>query len=115
MGEAERRGDRVNRIRLPNRRAHEVVKFAHWSMNYIVGFGRATPSGPIVEVFLNSGKSGEQAQTLARDSAVLLSKALQYGTPISELQKSITRDANGEPSGPIGRLIDIMAESEGAT
>jgi hypothetical protein len=105
----------VTRARLPNRRAHEVVKFAHWGLHYIVGFGRASPSAAITEVFLNSGKSGEQAQTLARDSAVLLSVALQHGTPIGELQKAITRDANGEPSGPIGRLLDIMAESEGAS
>lgn len=104
----------MTRARLPNRRAHEVVKFSHWGLRYIVGFGRATPSSKISEVFLNSGKSGEQAQTLARDSAVLLSVALQHGTPIGELQKAITRDANGEPSGPIGRLLDIMAESEGA-
>jgi hypothetical protein len=100
------------RTRLPNRRAHEVMKFFHNSVSYIVGFGRATPSAPVTEVFINCGKSGTDAQTLARDSAVLLSVALQHGTPIGELQRAITRDANGEPSGPIGRLLDIMAETE---
>lgn len=107
----------MTRSRLPNRRAHEVIKFSHWGLSYIVGMGRDVdrrriPFGPVSEVFINCGKSGEQVQTLSRDSAVLLSLALQYGAPIGELQKAITRDANGEPSGPIGRLLDIMAGTE---
>lgn len=101
------------RTTLPNRRAHEVFKFHHWGLSYIVGLGRATEDAPITEIFLNSGKSGEQAQTLARDSAVLLSLALQHGTPIATMQKAITRNADGTPSGPIGQLLDIIAQAEG--
>jgi ribonucleoside-diphosphate reductase alpha chain len=101
------------RTSLPNRRAHEVLKFQHWGLSYIVGLGRADENAPVTEVFLNSGKSGEQAQTLARDSAVLLSLALQHGTPIATMQKAITRNADGTPSGPIGQLLDIIAKAQG--
>ena len=101
------------RASLPNRRPHEVFKFRHWGLSYIVGLGRAHEDAPITEIFLNSGKSGEQAQTLARDSAVLLSLALQHGTPISTMQKAITRNADGTPSGPIGQLLDIIAQAQG--
>lgn len=101
------------RTSLPNRRPHEVLKFRFWGLSYIVGLGRARNDGPITEIFLNSGKSGEQAQTLARDSAVLLSLALQHGTPIATMQKAITRNADGTPSGPIGQLLDIIAQAQG--
>jgi hypothetical protein len=100
------------RTSLPNRRAHEVFKFRHWGISYIVGLGRAHGNAPVTEIFLNSGKSGEQVQTLARDSAVLLSLALQHGTPIATMQKAITRNADGTPSGPVGALLDLIAESE---
>lgn len=105
----------MSRVSLPNRRAHEVLKFQHWGLSYIVGLGRAHENAPVTEIFLNSGKSGEQAQTLARDSAVLLSLALQHGTPIATMQKAITRNADGTPSGPIGQLLDIIAQAQGDT
>jgi hypothetical protein len=90
------------------------MKFSHWGLSYIVGLGRSPGSVDISEVFINCGKSGEQVQTLARDSAVLLSLALQHGAPVGELRNAITRDADGQPSGPIGRLLDIMAGAENA-
>lgn len=96
---------------LPNRRSHETIRFEHWGMGYAVGLGRASPSGPIQEVFINCGKSGTQGETLARDSAVLLSLALQYGVPIEAIRHAITRDADGKPSGPVGALIDLIGAS----
>jgi hypothetical protein len=65
----------------------------------------------VAEVFLNCAKSGTQAETLARDSAVLLSLALQHGVPIETISHAITRDADGKPSGPIGALVDLMGGS----
>ena len=96
---------------LPNRRMHETVRFRHWNMKYIAGLGRAKVGAPISEVFLNVGKTGEQAETLARDSAVLLSLALQHGTPLATIGHAITRNADGSASGPIGALIDLMGKS----
>jgi hypothetical protein len=100
----------MNRTPLPNRRSHETVSFEHWGMQYVAGIGRATPRAPISEVFINCGKTGGQSETLARDSAVLLSLALQYGVPLDVIGHALTRNADGAPSGPIGALVDLMGE-----
>lgn len=108
----------MTRTILPQRRPHEVFSFYHWSQRFHAGIGRAYPNGPIQEVWINAGKSGTQAETLARDSAVILSIALQYGVPIDDLRHAVMRDANGSASGPIGALLDLLAdegrEPEGA-
>lgn len=93
---------------LPNRRAHEVFSFEFWGQRFYAGIGRATPSAPIHEVWINVSKSGTQSETLARDSAVILSIALQYGVPIQDLRHAVMRDLDGVASGPIGRLLDII-------
>lgn len=104
----------MTRTILPLRRAHELLSFTHWGQRFHVGIGRATPSAPIQEVWINTSKSGTQAETLARDSAVILSIALQYGVPIDDLRHAIMRDANGAASGPIGALLDRLAPDEGS-
>jgi hypothetical protein len=101
------------RNRIPNRRAHELLSFVHWGQKFHAGIGRADPDSPIMEVWLNTGKSGTQAETLARDSAVLLSLALQYGVPIDAMRHAIMRDLDGQASGPIGALLDMLAERDG--
>jgi len=79
----------------------------HWDLVYKVGFGRVD-DGPVQEVFINCGRSGAQAETLARDSAVLLSLALQHGVPVETIKKAITRNGDGTPTGPIGAIIDLL-------
>jgi hypothetical protein len=101
----------VNRTPLPNRRSHETFRFEHWGQSYIVGIGRARVGAPILEVFINCAKSGTQAETLARDSAVILSLALQHGVPVDEIRHALTRDSDGAPSGPMGALVDLMGET----
>lgn len=103
----------MNRASLPNRRSHEAFHFFHWSQKFIAGIGRATPTAPIAEVWINTGKTGTQAETLARDSAVLLSLALQYGVPLSVIGRKLMRDADGTPSGPMGQLVDIISRDQG--
>ena len=102
----------TTRAHLPNRRPHETFSFRHWNMDYVVGLGRSSSGAFVSEVFLNCGKSGDQAETLAKDSAVLLSLALQYGVPISAMSRAITRDTKGAPQGPIGALLDMIASEE---
>jgi len=101
----------LSRTTLPNRRTHETIQFEFWGQRYVVGFGRARPSGPIAEIFLNCSKSGTQAETLARDSAVLLSLALQHGVTLEEIGHALTRNADGSPGGPVGALIDLLGVS----
>lgn len=99
----------VQRQRLPNRRHHEAFSLYHWQQKFHVGIGR-DDKGNIREVWIASGKSGTQAETLARDSAVILSIALQHGVGIDELRHAVMRDANGSASGPIGTLLDLLAQ-----
>lgn len=98
----------MSRQTLPQRRAHDAINFRHWNIEYTAGFGRAAVGGPIQEVFLNCGKTGGQSDTLARDSAVILSIALQYGVPLDAMAHAITRNIDGTPTGPIGALLDLM-------
>lgn len=98
----------TNRKRLSNRRRHEAFKIKHWDMIYNIGFGRSIDDETVQEVFIHSGQSGTQAEMLARDSAVILSIALQYGVPKDVLKKSITRNEDGSPAGPIGAIIDLL-------
>lgn len=100
------------RCALPQRRFTETFNFRHWGLEYTISFGRY-PNGNIGDFFINCGKSGEQAETLARDSAVILSLALQYGTPIDAMLHAISRDADGKPSGPIGALLERIAADDG--
>jgi len=95
------------RQKLENRRHHEVFTFEHWGQKYHAGVGRDS-RGEIREVWINAGKTGEQLETLARDSAVILSIALQNGSLLSDLRHSITRDRHGNPQGPIGALLDAL-------
>lgn len=99
----------MTRISLPNRRMHETVRFRHWGLQYIIGLGRAAADAPVSEVFINCGKTGEQAETLARDSAVLLSLALQHGVPLTTISRALTRNGDGSPSGPIGALVELIS------
>jgi hypothetical protein len=102
----------MNRTPLPQRRSHEVFSFHHWGQKFHAGIGRATPSAPIQEVWINTGKTGTQAETLARDSAVLISLGLQYGVPLNAMRKAIMRDLDGKASGPIGCLLDLLESNE---
>lgn len=98
-----------SRTILPNRRPLETIWLEHWGMRYTVSMGCTDRNSPIAEVFIDCGKSGEQSETLASDSAVILSVALQYGTPIKALQRAITRNPDNRPSGPMGAIIDLIA------
>jgi hypothetical protein len=66
--------------------------------------------GGIGEIFINGGKSGEQVEAIARDGAVVLSLALQYGVPLASIASAITRDERGAPSSIVGAVIDRLME-----
>lgn len=101
------------RCALPQRRYHETFTLRHWNANFAVGLGRY-PDGQIGEIFINGEKVGTHLDVFARDAAVILSIALQSGVKISALRHAVTRDPNGEASGPIGKLLDLLHEEEAA-
>lgn len=65
--------------------------------------------GALGEVFISGGKSGQTIEAIARDGAVLLSPALQYGASLDNIASAITRDDRGGPSSVIGAVIDRLA------
>src|SRR5882724_7169790 len=96
------------RNNLPARRTHQTIRFRFWNLEYVVGLGRTLYNTEVQEVFINCGRSGDQAETLARDSAVLLSLALQHGVPLETMRHAITRNPDGSPMGPIGAILDLI-------
>lgn len=111
------------RTRLPNRRASESfkVRFAEYpGIEYTVtlGYGGADPAAPGVgindgrpaKVFIDCNKLTTAMDTAGRDTAVLISIALQYGADIDDLRKSVMRDEYGAPRGIAGAVLDAIAE-----
>jgi hypothetical protein len=96
---------------LPQRRRSETFE---------IGFGKLAKShtitvgyyddGTIGEVFVNGGKSGELVEAIARDAAVILSLALQYGADLDNIRAAITRDAQGQAQSIIGVVIDQLKD-----
>jgi len=102
---------------LPNRRSATNISFEHNGLHFNATVGRSTPSAPITEIFLNiaperGGKYGSEADLAARDVAVAVSLALQFGVPLAQIQRSMGRDLDGKPSTPMGQLLDILLEEE---
>ncbi len=104
----------MTRLRLPNRRAHEILEFQFRGLAYTVGVGRYQ-DGALAEVFIECSKGQSQLAADARDAAVCLSIALQYGVPAEAIRGAVTRESRGEPSGIVGAVLDLidLLESEG--
>jgi hypothetical protein len=98
------------RNRLPNRRGQELIDFEDVNgFRFTAGIGRFA-DGSIAEIFLNStGKAGAAIETIAKDSAVLASLALQHGADLEVIRRALMRDSTGRASGPLGQLLDLLA------
>ena len=55
---------------------------------------------------------GTAIEAWARDSAILASIAIQYGTPLDTVRHALSRDEANNAASPLGALLDILAESE---
>jgi hypothetical protein len=100
------------RRRLSNRRPCESFSFELNGLRFTTSIGRF-PNGDIGELFLTNHKSGNQSDTNARDAAIILSFALQFGADPDEVRKALCRDGQGRALGPVGAALDKIAE--GAT
>jgi hypothetical protein len=98
---------------LPQRRKSETfdVDFGGLAKAHTVTIG-FYDDGAIGEVFINGGKSGEQVEAIARDAAVIISLAMQYGVDLANIKSAITRDAQGDAQSIIGVVIDCMGDSQ---
>src|SRR5262245_59644368 len=96
------------RRRLPNRREHELIDFEHGGIRYTAGIGRFN-NGALAEIFLNTGNAGTAVDTNARDAAVAASLLLQHRCSVDTLRRALTRNGDGSASGPLARVLDLLA------
>jgi hypothetical protein len=92
---------------LPQRRASESFGLRFWNQNVTVTVG-FYPDGAVGEVFIDGGKTGQDIQSTARDAAVVLSLALQHGTPIETIRHAVTRSGSGEAASILGAIVDAL-------
>jgi hypothetical protein len=93
---------------LPQRRSAETFQLRFWNQQFTVTVGHY-PDGTPGELFIDGGKSGQHVQSTARDAAVVLSLALQYGADIATIRHAITRSGNGEAASILGAIVDKLA------
>lgn len=107
----------MTRHLLPNRREsyNFTISFAGEKYDVTIGF---YPNGQIGETFVNrirdktAAKLGEQLDGICRDSAILLSFALQHGASLKAIKRAVTRNDDSEPSTIVGALVDLMEDPD---
>jgi hypothetical protein len=95
------------RERLPSRRAHQSFPVEHNGLRFTVGVGRYA-DGQLAEVNLNTDKVGTGFDTVLRNSAILLSIALQFGADAEVIRRAMLRNGDGSAAGPIGAVLDLL-------
>jgi hypothetical protein len=96
------------RERLPNRRECESYELRHGGFDFTVAAGRY-PDGRIAEIFLSSHKPGSPIEAIARDAAVTVSIALQFGADLETIRSALTKDHDGSAATVIGAALDMLA------
>lgn len=106
----------MSRSKLPGRRpAHtEAITYdgGRQPITATIGFEGVnpdgSPSGRPSEIFLDVPKTSPMSE-LARDSALLISIALQHGVEIEEMRAGVGRSEDGEPHTIAGAALDLLA------
>ena len=98
------------RQRLPNRRRCESLEFRHAGMDFTLAAG-FYPDGRIAEIFLSSHKPGSPIEAIARDAAVTVSIALQFGAGLETIRQALTKDNDGGPATLLGAALDALAKA----
>lgn len=101
----------MTRSRLPQRRRSEAISFEFGTVPHIAYFSNGA-DGQLAEVFLNAGKEGSAADVIGREVAVVLSIALQYGTPLETIYDALPKLHDGSPAGPVGMALKLREESK---
>jgi hypothetical protein len=98
---------------LPQRRAAQTFEMQHGKLNTVfqVTLGYY-PDGRVGEVFISGSKAGSEIEAVARDGAVLLSIALQFGVPLNTIKHAVTREHDGSPSTIIGAVIERLSHDQ---
>jgi hypothetical protein len=78
-----------------------------WARFYV---GRRPLPGRIAEIFLSSHKPGSPIEAIARDAAVTVSIALQFGADLETIRQALTKDHDGDPATLLGAALDKLTE-----
>lgn len=103
----------MTRETLPDRRNSVNFTLVFQGEQYDVTTG-FYEDGRFGEIFINrirdksAAKLGQQLDAVCRDSAILMSRALQNGVSLAELKHSITRDDDSTPMSIVGAIIDSI-------
>jgi hypothetical protein len=100
----------TERERLPNRRQCESFEFTHAGLDFTLAAGMY-PDNRIGEIFISSNRAGSQVESVARDSAIAVSIALQFGVPLETIRAALTKDHDGGPATLLGAALDKLAEA----
>ena len=103
----------VTRDTLPPRRfsANFTLAFQGERYHVTTGFYKDGRTG---EIFINrirnktAARLGEPLDAICRDSAILMSLAIQHGADLAALKHSITRDEEGQPMSIVGAILDAV-------
>jgi hypothetical protein len=98
-----------HREQLSARRFSEMFELRHGGKRAVfhVTLGRYD-DGRIGEVFITGSKSGSDLEANVRDTAILVSLALQHGVPLATMAAAITREGDGSASTVIGVVLDKL-------
>jgi hypothetical protein len=98
------------RERLPNRRQCESFEFRHNGHPFTLTAGHY-PDNRIGELFISSNRAGSQVEAVARDSAIAVSIALQFGADLQTIRAALTKDHDGQPATLLGAALGAIAEA----
>jgi hypothetical protein len=104
-------GGIVVRQQLPDRRASETFSFQVGGLQYIATVSRFA-DGSVGEIFISNHRSNSQADTSARDSAIVFGIAVQCGADVEVIRQALCRDGRGNASGPLAAALDILAKDQ---
>lgn len=99
-----------DRRRLPNRRGSMTFTLEVSGLKF-TATASCFDDGVLGEVFLQNHKADSTAGIMASDAAIAASLALQFGCPVETLRKALCRDARGNATGPLGRVLDMLDEA----
>ena len=103
------------RERLPDRRAHALINFESMGMRFTAGVSHFPDSSGISELFIDNHKAGSSIGTLVRDLAIVFSFAVQHGADAEAIRRALCRDSQGRALGPLGTILDLLANAEAST
>ena len=100
----------MTRITLPLRRRLDTRSIVHRNRTHTFN-ASYFEDGRVAEVFAHVYYgTGDGAETDARDASIILSLALQHGTPIETIRHALSRDDQGKACSVIGAIVDNLKE-----